>query len=96
MGGEEFVVFLVEQEIDGVAIFAERVRARTEEIADIAPIPAGRITTSAGIVLRHRGEGLEEMVKRADRLLYKAKENGRNRVESADSIEADPAQVESG
>lgn len=86
MGGEEFVAFLVEQNLDGVTIFAERVRARVAAIDDLAPIPAGRITTSAGVVMRRPGEGLEEMVKRADALLYRAKANGRNRIEREDQV----------
>lgn len=86
MGGEEFVAFLVEQNLDGVTIFAERVRARVAAIDDLAPIPAGRITTSAGVVMRRPGEGLEEMAKRADALLYRAKANGRNRIEREDQV----------
>jgi diguanylate cyclase (GGDEF)-like protein len=88
IGGEEFVVFLVEQDLDGVAIFAERVRSRVEAIDDLAPIPPGRITTSAGLVMRRPGENLEDMIKRADDLLYRAKENGRNRIECEDAISA--------
>jgi diguanylate cyclase (GGDEF)-like protein len=92
IGGEEFVVFLVEQKLDGVGIFAERVRARVAAIQDIGTIPAGRITTSAGAVMRRPGESLEDMMKRADELLYRAKNNGRNRVEREDQIsDARPA-----
>ena len=86
IGGEEFVAFLVEQDLDGVSIFAERVRARVAAIDDLPPIPAGRITTSAGVVMRRPGEGLEEMLKRADALLYQAKNNGRNRIEREDQV----------
>jgi diguanylate cyclase (GGDEF)-like protein len=92
MGGDEFVVFLVEQDLDGASIFAERVRERVEAIEDIVPIPAGRITTSAGVVMRRPGEGLEDMVKRVDELLYRAKDNGHNRIEREDQIsDAHPA-----
>jgi len=85
LGGEEFVAFLIEENLDRVEIFAERVRVATEAIDDLAPIPAGRITTSIGIVMRRPGEGLDDMVKRADVLLYKAKDNGRNRIERQDN-----------
>jgi len=62
------------------------VRARVAAIDDLPPIPAGRITTSAGVVMRRPGEGLEEMLKRADALLYQAKNSGRNRIEREDQI----------
>ncbi|MBN35306.1 MAG: hypothetical protein CMM46_11145 [Rhodospirillaceae bacterium] len=87
VGGEEFVTFLIEEDLDRVEIYAERVRQRTEAIDSLAPVPAGRITTSAGLVMRRQGEGIDEMVKRADVLLYRAKENGRNRLERDDREE---------
>lgn len=41
------------------------------------------VTMSFGIALRQSGEDIEGLMKRADKALYKAKENGRNRVEQA-------------
>ncbi|MCD8532013.1 MAG: GGDEF domain-containing protein [Saccharospirillaceae bacterium] len=41
------------------------------------------ITMSFGVARRNRGETIEDVMKRADNALYKAKENGRNRVEQA-------------
>ena len=38
------------------------------------------MTFSAGIAVRASGEKPEEVMKRADELLYQAKEDGRNRV----------------
>jgi len=39
-----------------------------------------KVTFSAGVAVRASGEKPEEVMKRADELLYKAKEDGRNRV----------------
>ncbi len=41
------------------------------------------VTMSFGVALRQSGEDIEGLMKRADKALYKAKENGRNRVEQA-------------
>jgi len=38
---------------------------------------------SFGAARRNSGESIEDLMKRADKALYKAKENGRNRVEKA-------------
>ncbi len=76
-GGEEFLVVMDNTGLkDGVS-FAERFR---EEVAglDYAGFDF-RITISAGIV-EHSGETASELIKKADDLLYNAKENGRNRV----------------
>jgi diguanylate cyclase (GGDEF)-like protein len=80
-GGEEFLAILVEQDIEGARHYAERVREATEAINDLDPVPPHGITVSAGAVMRARGEPLHEVIARADILLYRAKENGRNRVE---------------
>lgn len=82
-GGEEFLAVLVEQDIDGARHYAERVREATAAISDLDPVPPHGVTVSAGAVMRSRGEPLHEVIARADALLYKAKGNGRNRVEVA-------------
>jgi diguanylate cyclase len=42
------------------------------------------ITFSAGVAQRQSGESQDDLVERADRALYKAKEAGKNRVFAAD------------
>ena len=59
---------------------AERVLLEVREL-DIRKDGAKVETTlSAGVVERREGEGLEAMLRRADRALYQAKERGRNCV----------------
>jgi len=85
-GGEEFLlVFRDTPGAKGRAI-AERLR---ERIAG-ATWPAGlAVTCSFGVAEWHRGEDLNEGVKRADEAMYRAKQEGRDRVE----IELDPRDV---
>ena len=77
-GGEEFLlVFRNTPGTEGAAI-AERVR---ERIAT-GHWPDGlRVTCSFGVAEWHRGEDLNEGIKRADEAMYRAKQNGRDRVE---------------
>ena len=83
LGGEEFAVLLRETTLDNASRFAERLRGYlgTEKIAG----PRGEIsyTVSIGITLLDpRDDAPDAALARADEALYRAKEKGRNRVES--------------
>jgi diguanylate cyclase (GGDEF)-like protein len=79
-GGEEFIVLLPEQPIEAAALAAERLRAAVESLA--LPHPAGGVlTVSAGVAALHDEAKPDELFELADQALYRAKENGRNRVE---------------
>ncbi len=80
-GGEEFVVLLSNTASDGAELLAQRLlyRIAAMDCSDIAP--GLRITTSIGVAtLNHPEETPEQMLKRADEALYRAKRQGRNRV----------------
>jgi diguanylate cyclase (GGDEF)-like protein len=77
-GGEEFLlVFRNTQGLEARTI-AERLR---ERIADAHWPVSLRITCSFGVAEWHQGEELDRGVKRADEAMYRAKQNGRDRVE---------------
>lgn len=79
-GGEEFVILLPKTSFEGSIHVAEQIRAYFDNNALKAQIDLGKITLSMGLAVYKHGESLESLVGRADRALYKAKENGRNRV----------------
>ncbi|MGI4860702.1 MAG: sensor domain-containing diguanylate cyclase [Janthinobacterium lividum] len=84
-GGEEFVLVLADTTEEVGALIAERIRATVEDcgIAHTGS-PLGRLTISLGIA-SYSGDSsarTEELVVRADQSLYRAKQNGRNRVAS--------------
>jgi diguanylate cyclase (GGDEF)-like protein len=83
-GGEEFVALLPETQLDDALSFAEKLRQEVSavpvELADGSVVP---VTVSVGAAsLEHTSfTSPEEMVLAADLALYRAKRNGRNRVE---------------
>lgn len=80
-GGEEFVVMLPEQSADEARAAMERVRKAVEALALPNPAaPGGGLTISVGIAAVVAEDEQKAWVARADRALYDAKANGRNRV----------------
>ncbi|HET8948300.1 MAG TPA: GGDEF domain-containing protein [Candidatus Polarisedimenticolia bacterium] len=80
-GGEEFIAYLPEADGAGAVQVAERIRMNIESNEFTLDGQTARTTISVGIGLfpAHGGE-LKALVARADRALYRAKEDGRNRV----------------
>lgn len=76
-GGEEFLVLLPGCPADGARVIAERVRSRIEQTVSS---PGGAVTASVGVATVQPGEALDLVVGRADRAMYQAKRDGRNRV----------------
>lgn len=84
IGGEEFACLLVEAREEAALEVANRLRQHLADqpvVVDGTPI---HYTVSIGIAsVQNNDKSLDDMVKRADDALYRAKENGRNRVEVA-------------
>jgi diguanylate cyclase (GGDEF)-like protein len=77
-GGEEFVLLLPETSLET----ATRIAGKLRLLTDTTMIPQiGRITASFGVTQHQTDDREIDLIKRADQALYKAKENGRNRVE---------------
>jgi len=76
-GGEEFVILLPDTALEAICQMAESLRSLiAHESFEINT----RITCSFGATILKEDEGAEGLLKRADGLLYQAKEGGRNRV----------------
>ncbi len=79
-GGEEFAVLLSETPGKTAVEIAERVRGHIELTQPVfagKPIP---VTISGGVVSSAGEMSAQDVVRRADQLLYKAKSEGRNRI----------------
>ena len=80
-GGEEFVLLLPGSDPEGLRLALEKaLSAVRQESFPGKDHAAFKITFSAGAVLAEHGESLDSCVARADALLYRAKEAGRNRI----------------
>ncbi len=80
LGGEEFAVLFPETEAQAARAVAERIRRRLSgERFELAG-EAFRITVSAGVSEASKSDDREQMMFRADKALYRAKEAGRDRV----------------
>ncbi|HOP64179.1 MAG TPA: diguanylate cyclase [Spirochaetota bacterium] len=74
-GGEEFLIILPEIQIKGAVTVAERIRSTVEKTD--TGVPDLKVTVSGGAAEYLNGD-VEELVKKADKLMYEAKESGRN------------------
>ena len=77
-GGEEFLVILPETGLEAAAKVADRIRQGVSKLK--LDIPGLKLTISGGVA-EFDGDSPTSLVERADKLLYKAKRGGKNRIE---------------
>ena len=82
-GGEEFLLVLPDTPQESAAQMLDRLRAIIAELDWSAFSPGMRVTMSAGVATLRRDENSDTFLARADRALYAAKAQGRNRITSA-------------
>lgn len=80
-GGEEFVVILTETDLAGAEISMERLRKRIEDNDFMFNSQLLKLTVSCGISINGNLEFASDVIDNADKALYRAKQNGRNRIE---------------
>jgi diguanylate cyclase (GGDEF)-like protein len=79
-GGEEFIVFLPQCKIASAVPIIDSIRKKLSESRLISDKELN-VTMSFGLVEVNGAENIDDFVKRADELLYKAKDAGRNNVQ---------------
>lgn len=84
-GGEEFVVAMAAADAEEAVQVAERLReALVETPVELERMAPLFITASIGVAVSRAGDTLNDLTSAADAALYRAKANGRNRVELAE------------
>ena len=78
-GGEEFLLLLPDAAPEDARAVLERMAERVHAMA-VPGLDGDRISFSAGLAARRAGEASAEVISRADRALYQAKQTGRNRI----------------
>jgi diguanylate cyclase (GGDEF)-like protein len=82
-GGEEFCVLLPEAPREESLALAERLRAEVAAVDISYGEYCSRITVSAGVAFFRPEDSPDDLLRRSDEALYRAKAAGRNRVESS-------------
>ncbi|GAB6060564.1 response regulator [Desulfonatronum parangueonense] len=91
-GGEEFICVLTGTDLQGAAGVAQKIRQTVEELgiphafSPLAPV----VTLSLGVAgLSPRRDGIspQDLLLDADKALYRAKSNGRNRIAVSDGVD---------
>jgi diguanylate cyclase (GGDEF)-like protein len=84
-GGEEFLILLPHSDLDEGLLIAERLRGLVAAGCGLETEEGVQgVTLSCGVAQISRGERLDDLTARADAALRSAKENGRDRVETAE------------
>ena len=88
LGGDEFAIVLPGSDHARATASAERIRQRIAAQGAVSAVP--QLTVSIGVAVFRNNDAAEDLIRRADRLLYLAKAQGKNRVCSG----SEPAKVE--
>ena len=81
LGGEEFAILLPDTDLAGADVLASRILDHLREHRYAAPLEQACVTASIGIaVINDNPEGLEQMIRAADKKLFQAKREGRDRA----------------
>ncbi len=78
-GGEEFIILFPNTNIKRAKEVSERLRKKVEQDKELRRY---NVTFSGGVSSYHQKDSLVKMKQRADKALYKAKNNGRNKIET--------------
>lgn len=80
-GGEEFLIIIPGADETGAHATSERIRCAVGDKDILVNGLRTRVTASQGVVTWDGNTGVDDLIERADKALYQAKKNGRNRVE---------------
>ncbi len=80
-GGEEFIILLTETPLKGAVGVAKRINKAIEGAVVLGANVEIKVTASLGVAEFHKGDTVDTLIAQTDAALYRAKKNGRNRIE---------------
>jgi diguanylate cyclase (GGDEF)-like protein len=93
-GGEEFCIILPATVRQGALLVAERIRSQIESAVIIVDELTIKVTVSSGMALcPENSTNTKGLIMEADKALYTAKDNGKNRVETSEAKVATPSAI---
>ncbi len=88
-GGEEFLILLPATKLGDAKIVANKIRmafsTKEWKLKD-SDVKLGRVTISMGVALYKPNEPVQDLIERADKALYQAKNNGRDMVVTQEQL----------
>ncbi len=81
-GGEEFAILLPHTSLREATPVAERLRKKVQEMVVNSSNDTVKVTISVGLAQSRPSDSPDDLVKRADKALYLAKDSGKNCVRS--------------
>jgi diguanylate cyclase (GGDEF)-like protein len=79
-GGEEFIILLIDTQLDDAQLIAEQLRENIQNNIYLLQHAKKRVTLSLGVAQATDDDNADSLFKRADNALYQAKRTGKNRV----------------
>jgi two-component system, cell cycle response regulator len=79
-GGEEFAIILTHTDINEAVLIAEKMRKAVQQASFSDKKAEMNVTISIGVSICLESDNAKDVIKNADKALYKAKGNGRNQV----------------
>lgn len=79
-GGEEFIISLIDSNVEEAKIIAEKLREEIETDIFLHQITNQTVTASFGLTSVNVDDTIDAVLKRVDDALYKAKDSGKNKI----------------
>jgi len=80
-GGEEFIIILNRTDLDGATLVAERLLSLCRHNKPLFQNQQIPVTLSIGLTKVIEGDSIDKIIDRSDKALYRAKNNGKDRLE---------------
>ncbi len=79
-GGEEFTILLIDCNLDEAQVIIEKLKISIQESRSLHHLAKRSVTASFGIAQAAQDDNTDTIIQRADKAMYRSKEEGKNRI----------------